>query len=256
MLDVHPPHFPTRTWRDFFIHVATICVGLLIAVAIEQTVELIHHRHQVAEAREALRVERGLNIRLFALQTAEFQRDTPALLTNIAIFRYLRRHPHAPPQKWPGEFNWLAVYSGYSSAAYDTAKTNGVLAYMPRPEVQILDELYRRLSSLEDAELAARAAIIQARAFYVIQPDPSQLTPAQLDLYTERMTQVVLRKADSANQQRNLFEHFPDFKPAPTFAEISLLTGVYYTRQQYAAAQAIVNQLKAVTDKAARTKKK
>jgi hypothetical protein len=25
MLDVHPPHAPTHTWKDFFIHVATIC---------------------------------------------------------------------------------------------------------------------------------------------------------------------------------------------------------------------------------------
>jgi hypothetical protein len=36
MLDVYPPHHPTHTWRDFFIHVATICVGL------EQTVAAIH----------------------------------------------------------------------------------------------------------------------------------------------------------------------------------------------------------------------
>jgi hypothetical protein len=57
MLDVHPPHSPTHTWRDFFIHVATICVGLLIAVGLEQTVEAIHHRHLVAEARESLRAE-------------------------------------------------------------------------------------------------------------------------------------------------------------------------------------------------------
>ena len=32
MLEVHPPHQTVHTWRDFFIHVATICVGLLIAI--------------------------------------------------------------------------------------------------------------------------------------------------------------------------------------------------------------------------------
>ena len=46
MLDVHPPHEAAHTWKDFFIHIATICVGLLIAVSLEQTVELFHHRHQ------------------------------------------------------------------------------------------------------------------------------------------------------------------------------------------------------------------
>ena len=46
MLDVHPPHAPTHTWKDFFIHIATIVIGLLIAVGLEQTVEAIHRQHE------------------------------------------------------------------------------------------------------------------------------------------------------------------------------------------------------------------
>ena len=38
MLDVHPNHAPLRAWRDFFIHFATIVVGLCIAVGIQMTV--------------------------------------------------------------------------------------------------------------------------------------------------------------------------------------------------------------------------
>jgi hypothetical protein len=49
MLDVHPPHAPTHTWRDFLIHIATICVGLLIAVALEQAVEAMHRDHERRE---------------------------------------------------------------------------------------------------------------------------------------------------------------------------------------------------------------
>jgi hypothetical protein len=54
MLDVHPPHTPTHTWRDFFIHIATIVIGLLIAVALEQTVEAVHHHHERTELRDSL----------------------------------------------------------------------------------------------------------------------------------------------------------------------------------------------------------
>ena len=39
-------HQQPNTWRDFFIHIATICVGLLIALGLEQTVEALHHHHQ------------------------------------------------------------------------------------------------------------------------------------------------------------------------------------------------------------------
>jgi hypothetical protein len=38
MLDVHPPHKAAHTFKDFFIHIATIVIGLLIAVGLEQTV--------------------------------------------------------------------------------------------------------------------------------------------------------------------------------------------------------------------------
>src|SRR6267378_75685 len=61
MLDVHPAHHAASTWRDFFIHIATIVLGLLIAVCLEQTVEYFHHRREVAEVREELRGEREAN---------------------------------------------------------------------------------------------------------------------------------------------------------------------------------------------------
>lgn len=57
MLDVHPPHTPTHTWKDFFIHIATITVGLLIAVGLEQSVEALHSRHEASELREILKAE-------------------------------------------------------------------------------------------------------------------------------------------------------------------------------------------------------
>jgi hypothetical protein len=54
MLDIHPAHHAATTWRDFFIHIATIVIGLLIAIGLEQSVEKLHQRHQRHELREAL----------------------------------------------------------------------------------------------------------------------------------------------------------------------------------------------------------
>src|SRR6516162_150479 len=54
MLDVHPAHHAASTWRDFFIHIATIALGLLLAVGLEQGVEVIHHRHEANHARELI----------------------------------------------------------------------------------------------------------------------------------------------------------------------------------------------------------
>jgi len=54
MLDIHAPDQTVHTWKDFFIHIATIVVGLLIALSLEQTVEFLHHRHQRHQLDEAL----------------------------------------------------------------------------------------------------------------------------------------------------------------------------------------------------------
>src|SRR6202044_3403878 len=64
MLDVHPPHHAASTWRDFLIHIATITVGLLIAVGLEQTVESLHHRHQRLELEDQLHSEARRNLDL------------------------------------------------------------------------------------------------------------------------------------------------------------------------------------------------
>jgi hypothetical protein len=74
LLDVHPIHAPVRAWRDFFIHIATIVVGLCIAVGIQQTVEFVHNRYQRAEMRQALRLERQGNYETLAANTAAWRK--------------------------------------------------------------------------------------------------------------------------------------------------------------------------------------
>ena len=54
MLDVHPAPHAAHSWREFFVHIATIVLGLLIAIGLEQTVEYFHHRHQLHKLEDAL----------------------------------------------------------------------------------------------------------------------------------------------------------------------------------------------------------
>jgi hypothetical protein len=221
MLDVHPPHASVHSWRDFFIHIATIVIGLCIAVGLEQAVEYIHFHYQVAETREALRVEEEQNARRFALQTRQFLRMTPALQTDLAILLYLRAHPHAPPQSWPGEFHWNLIAGPYSQAAWKTAQQDGVVEHMPPAEVQRFDDLYTRLERIYAAEAAAREACGAARSFLIRDPDPTHLTPADIDKVLDRMTEGLVAYARSGDEQRRLAVRFPNFSPAPTVDDIA-----------------------------------
>ena len=64
MIDVHPAPHAAHSWRDFFIHIATIAIGLLLALGLEQTVEHFHRLHQRHSLEENLHSESLLNRRI------------------------------------------------------------------------------------------------------------------------------------------------------------------------------------------------
>lgn len=46
MIEPHPPHSTPHSWKDFFIHIAVVVIGLLIAIGLEQSVEAMHHHRE------------------------------------------------------------------------------------------------------------------------------------------------------------------------------------------------------------------
>jgi len=216
MLDVHAPHQSVHTWKDFFIHIATIVVGLLIAIGLEQTVEHFHHKQQVAEIRDSLNVERRFNANRFGVLTDEFRRFVPKLETNLAVFTYLRGHPNAPVADWPGKLDWLALNLGFLDAAWKTAEQSTILQYMPRAEVQRNSELYSRLFGLRETMNAAGVALNEARRFAIQDPDPSHLSPTQIDRQIDLTIEVLLQYALIGRAENNLASRYPDFTPSLT----------------------------------------
>ena len=60
-MDIRKPK-PIHNWREFLGEIGIIVIGVLIALAGEQTVEYVHHRAQIAELSEALNVELSHNL--------------------------------------------------------------------------------------------------------------------------------------------------------------------------------------------------
>ena len=217
MLDVHPPHHPTHTWKDFFLHIATIVVGLLIAVGLEQTVEAIHRKHQVEETRAALDIERRVNRGRFAGMTEQFERSVPILQRNLAVFLALRQHPggHGPLP----ELDWNVLRFPSRDGEWQMAKQANVVQWMPLAEARREDELYRRLHDLDTDIYEETKAINEATVFAVSDPDPTHLSAQQLDRQIELTAQVLQTFRVVALDQDNLHTVFPDFSPAPTREE-------------------------------------
>jgi hypothetical protein len=223
MLDVHAPHESIHSWRDFFIHIVTISIGLLIAIGLEQTVEYLHHRHQVADLREALRTEREQNHLRLADQTTEFRTRAPILQTNLAVFHYLRLHPGAAERELPGKVFWHNLGAPFIDYVWQTAQQTGVTAFMPQSEVRRNAELYRRLNICTESFAAFRAANTEARAYTVDDPDLSHLAPVQIEEQI-RLTRILLNRLYRyGSDLRNLSISNTDFSAAPSIEEIGSL---------------------------------
>jgi len=145
MLDVHAPEHGINGARDFFIHLLTITAGLLIAIALEQSVEALHHRHQRKEAEELIRQEiRGNRTALQENEkglTAELNgmKDALKILDGISN-----------GQSGTLQQNQLQFREGpMQDSAWRTASTTGVLSYMDYDEVQRFSDAYKEQDELQ-----------------------------------------------------------------------------------------------------------
>ncbi|MES2392298.1 MAG: hypothetical protein V4555_11700 [Acidobacteriota bacterium] len=215
MLDVHPPHHPTHTWRDFFIHIATICVGLLIAIGLEQTVEAIHHHHQIVEASEALRVERQENIRRFHDNIRAHLLALALLHNDLRIFLYIRDHPGTPLSSLPGVPAWPIGATEPLTAAWSTAQQTGVLERMPRTEVAAATEEYFTLDTNWKTYQAMMPLQTRCIAYLNQTADLTTLTPAEI---TGEIDNIKLRTAAEDYYGLELYEiaqRDPAYGPTP-----------------------------------------
>jgi hypothetical protein len=88
MLDVHPPHEAAHTWKDFLIHIATIVVGLIIAVGLEQTVEAVHRHHERTELLENLRKEAETNLKAAEIDFPTMERWREWSAASLALLQH------------------------------------------------------------------------------------------------------------------------------------------------------------------------
>ncbi len=185
MQDVHAPHESIHTWKDFIIHIATITIGLLIAIGLEQTVEYFHHRHQAAEMSGKLKMESNENI---AVVRDDIETYDHTLAAIKAIEDNLDQHSKASPAApWvpqmlpetpiykPSDAEWLiardsallqilpsALVANYWKIESTRERTDRLVSDASRSRIRLdaLLEVYAAQSALNPTDaLAVRLAL-------------------------------------------------------------------------------------------------
>jgi hypothetical protein len=172
VLDVHPPHEPLYSWRDFFIHLATITIGLLIALSLEGCVEWQHHRHLVHEAEASLHQEISSNAQDMQGTLDDLHKQQGTLVQDIAVLKKIIANP-----KVTNRDNMSIGFHivGFQSVSWKTAQSTGALSYMPYNRAEEYSDIYNYQELFTEAEKqAARDAIVSIGPFMGSKPgDPN-----------------------------------------------------------------------------------
>src|SRR5437016_7343200 len=177
MLEVHPPHENVHSWRQLFIHIVAITIGLLIAIGLEQTVVYFHHRHQLQEARRELAVELESNRRVVDKNLEATRKLIADSDADMALLRAPQISPSDVRSKlvyglgnfyWPKDGTWQAV------------KQNGSLGLMAPDELHYYVYIYEDIAIIMEQlnELGARMEV--ANAIARRSPD-GNLTPRDIE---------------------------------------------------------------------------
>jgi len=192
MLDVHVPH-PTHTWKDFFIHVGTICVGLLIAIGLEQTVEYFHHQHQLHRFEEALRKESDLDLHkidsdITLLRSVLHAEDAnrSSLLASMATGSHLPMHiVELPLTANDSGLVWLAP----TDSVWSGARDSNILSSIPEDRATNLARLNIVVGSLIEIQHQLFDQEYRVRAAATLRGDVNNLTLQERENLLEAISQ-------------------------------------------------------------------
>ena len=159
MHEVDPPEHTVNTLRGFLLHMGTITLGLLIAIALEQTVEALHNLHTLHQLHEDLREESRKNKK----------RSDALLAFNRANLVRLNGGLKAAQEGSTYKYEMPPVTIDLDSAndaVWKAAVASGTVRLLPRTETQvygeldgIINDLYQlklRMATLKPAEEAPK----------------------------------------------------------------------------------------------------
>jgi hypothetical protein len=142
LLDVHPAHHAANSWNEFFVHIATIVLGLLIAIGLEQTVEYVHHRRLAGEARANIQGELIQNASILQQNAKGLFESQVTLERNLELL-----DSSTPDAQTLQALRYSWDQNRIADGAWSASKTDGSIALIPSKDIRGANYFYS--SSIE-----------------------------------------------------------------------------------------------------------
>lgn len=202
MIDIHPPHHAATTRRDFVVHLATIVFGILIALGLEQTIEILHQRQQRHELREGALADARIYLHDVDQNRAANTRQIEDLTARIQqVQDSISLHRPLPPAAYRPELTISTIRLGNLSAA----KASGLITLLTTDEINSAGDaevgVVKAEALKERADDIATQRIAFEQRFQTTFPsgsfDFARITPAQLDQYLGLLLEERVRRTET-----------------------------------------------------------
>lgn len=188
-------------WRWLLSEYVIVVLGVITALAAQQSVEYFHDRHQLLEARRELTVEAEANRGQLTYNRQAVQTMTTQVDADIALLRATQTSPAKIASKLI--YKWNGAWP--ADGAWQTVRQNGSLGLMPHEELARYTYLYDAIGAVKSSLIDCASSMEQAGAIARRSSDGS-LTGRDIE---ELMTATSVMQAKLAYCARVL--HYEEF---------------------------------------------
>jgi hypothetical protein len=147
-MDIHPPHHPITSVRDFLLQIFTITVGIVIALGLESLVQWRADENLARVTRADFKAEITENLANLEKLKPAMESDMKWMVDTIAYGEARLRHQNTKPPALLTSRN----FATFSKTAWDTALATQAIHRLRFAEARQLASTYSKQAAINDLE--------------------------------------------------------------------------------------------------------
>jgi hypothetical protein len=161
----HAPHGGINSWRDFFVHIIVVTIGLLLALGLEQSVEYLHRQSERTTLEREMRETFAADIKTLDERQERLENLRSYLIDLRAAVsgRLAGREVPAPPLENDPRND--AYIPPTNFGPFEAMKANGTVALLSLEKARLYERIEFQHSRFAAANLLTYNANNELRAF-------------------------------------------------------------------------------------------
>jgi hypothetical protein len=160
-MEIHAPHGPAHSFKEFLLQLVTITCGVLIALGLENVVQRRHQRSLIKESAANLAMEIRANRDTLERALEQMGKTQAELRTIMDVVHQLQANRTVKP----GETTLSTAVTTLATTAWNTAAGTGALGLMKYRDVTRYTRVYDQQQQFMDVERRFHDAMLELESY-------------------------------------------------------------------------------------------